>query len=106
MNSADRLPLAKQALEILVSNLKESDTVSLVTYAGSTRVVLPATSVEKKETILKAIRSLSSGGSTAMGSGLDLAYEQAMQSLRPGTISRVIVLSDGDANVGPSNHHK
>jgi Ca-activated chloride channel family protein len=106
MGSSDKLGLAKQALEILVNNLRESDTVSLVTYAGSTGVILPATSVEKKAKILDAIHNLGAGGSTAMGSGLDLAYEQAMKSMRPGTISRVIVLSDGDANVGPTSHQK
>jgi Ca-activated chloride channel family protein len=106
MGSADKLGLAKQSLEILVNNLREADTVSLVTYAGSTGVVLPATSVEKKDKIIAAIRNLGAGGSTAMGSGLDLAYEQAMKSLRPGAISRVIVLSDGDANVGPTSHQK
>ena len=106
MDSADKIGLAKKSLEILLSNLRESDTVSLVTYAGSTRVVLPATSVEKKDVIRRAINSLAVGGSTAMGSGLDLAYEQAMQSMRPGTISRVIVLSDGDTNVGPTSHQK
>jgi Ca-activated chloride channel family protein len=106
MDSADKIGLAKKSLEILVSQLRESDTVSLVTYAGSTQVVLPATSLEKKSQILKAIASLQVGGSTAMGSGLDLAYEQAMKSMRPGSISRVIVLSDGDTNVGPTSHQK
>jgi Ca-activated chloride channel homolog len=106
MDSPDKIGLAKKSLQILISNLRESDTVSLVTYAGSTRVVLPATSVEKKQLILQAIDSLRVGGSTSMGSGLDLAYEQAMQSMRPGTISRVIVLSDGDTNVGPTSHQK
>ena len=51
--------------------------------------------------ILAAIDELTAGGSTAMASGIDLAYEQAMKGLRPGAITRVIVLSDGDANVGP-----
>jgi Ca-activated chloride channel family protein len=106
MASTDKIGLAKKSLQILLSNLRESDTVSLVTYAGSTQVVLPATSVEKKAKILEAIESLHVGGSTAMGSGLDLAYEQAMKSMRPGTISRVIVLSDGDTNVGPTSHQK
>jgi Ca-activated chloride channel family protein len=106
MDSADKIGLAKKSLEILLSNLRESDTVSLVTYAGSTQVVLPATSVEKKDKIRAAINSLRVGGSTSMGSGLDLAFEQAVKSMRPGTISRVIVLSDGDTNVGPTSHQK
>ncbi|MDX2093383.1 MAG: von Willebrand factor type A domain-containing protein [Kofleriaceae bacterium] len=104
MSGADRLGLAQQSLRILTENLGPRDSVSLVTYAGSTRVVLPPTGMENRDRILAAIDELSAGGSTAMASGLDLAYEQAMKGLLPGTISRVIVLSDGDANVGPAGH--
>jgi len=104
MNAPDRLPLAKQSLRILTNNLKDGDTVSLVTYAGSSRVVLPPTGLDKKAAILGAIDELTSGGSTAMGSGIDLAYQQAMRGLAPGAISRVIVCTDGDANVGSHTH--
>jgi len=100
MSGADRLGLAKQSLGLLVENLRPDDTVALVTYAGSTRVVLPATPVAQRDRILRAIDDLGAGGSTAMGAGLDLAYGEAMKGLRPGGVSRVIVMSDGDANVG------
>jgi len=104
MSSADKIGLAQQSLKILTSNLGPRDSVSLVTYAGSTRVVLPPTGMEQRARIDAAIDELTAGGSTAMASGLDLAYEQAMKGLLPGSISRVIVLSDGDANVGPAGH--
>jgi Ca-activated chloride channel family protein len=104
MQSGDKLPLARRSLRILVENLKDGDTVSLVTYAGSTRVVLPPTGLAYKDQILAAIEDLSAGGSTAMASGIELAYQQAARGLRPGAISRVIVLSDGDANVGNTSH--
>jgi Ca-activated chloride channel family protein len=104
MASPDKLDLAKQSLRILTNNLKDGDTVSLVTYAGSSRVVLPPTGLGHKAVILAAIDELTSGGSTAMGSGIDLAYQQAIQGLVPGAISRVIVCSDGDANVGSHTH--
>jgi Ca-activated chloride channel homolog len=104
MRGPDRIGLAKQSLRILTQNLKEGDTVSLVTYAGSTRVVLAPTGAEHKPRILEAIDALGAGGSTGMASGIDLAYDQAMAGARPGAISRVIVLSDGDANVGPHTH--
>ena len=106
MQSPDKLDLAKRALRILVDNLKDGDTVALVTYAGSTRVVLPATGLEHKAQIQAAIEDLTAGGSTAMASGLDLAYEQAMKGLGSGVESRVIVMSDGDANVGRSTHEE
>lgn len=104
MLSPDKLGLAKQSLRLLTENLGPGDTVSLVTYAGDTRVVLPPTGIADRARILAALDELSAGGSTAMASGIDLAYEQAMKGLRPGTISRVIVLSDGDANVGAHTH--
>ncbi|HET7501695.1 MAG TPA: VWA domain-containing protein [Kofleriaceae bacterium] len=104
MASPDKLELAKQSLRILTNNLKDGDTVALVTYAGDSRVVLPATGLARKAQILSAIDQLVVGGSTAMGSGLDLAYHQAMAGLQPGAISRVIVCTDGDANVGSHTH--
>ncbi len=104
MQSPDKLPLAKRSLRILVDNLHDGDTVSLVTYAGGTRVVLPPTGLEHRDQILAAIEDLAAGGSTAMGDGIRLAYQQAAKGLRPGAISRVIVLSDGDANVGNTTH--
>jgi Mg-chelatase subunit ChlD len=70
MSSQDKLPLAQQSLKILTNTLREGDSVALVTYAGNTRVVLPATDAAYKGRILAAIDDLSSGGSTAMSSGM------------------------------------
>ncbi|HTR53861.1 MAG TPA: von Willebrand factor type A domain-containing protein [Kofleriaceae bacterium] len=104
MDEPDKLPLAKQALRVLVDHLNAHDTVALVTYAGGSRVILPRTSIDYKDKILAAIDQLESNGSTAMAAGLDTAYEIAAQSLKPGTTSRVIVCTDGDANVGPHSY--
>jgi len=101
MDEPAKLPLVKQSLHILTDNLSPKDSVALVTYAGATRLVLPMTSIDDKARIHHAIDSLSANGSTAMASGIDLAYDQAEKWLRPGEISRVIVCTDGDANVGP-----
>jgi Ca-activated chloride channel homolog len=109
MSSEDKLGLAKRALHLLTENLTEKDAVSIVTYAGDSRVVLPMTSTDTKDgkaRIHAAIDKLGAGGSTAMASGIDLAYEQAAKWIRPGAISRVIVLSDGDANVGKHTHQE
>jgi Ca-activated chloride channel family protein len=104
MQSPDKLPLAQKALRLLVDTLRDGDTVSLVTYAGGVRLVLPHTGLEKKAQIHEAIESLRAGGSTAMASGIELAYQQAAKALDGESISRVIILSDGDANVGPTSH--
>lgn len=100
MSGADRIDLAKRSMGELVANLTPSDTVSVVTYAGSTQVVLPPTPASAKEKILNAIERLETGGGTAMGSGMELAYQLAVRQVRRGTSTRVIVLTDGDANIG------
>ncbi|MDF1562265.1 MAG: von Willebrand factor type A domain-containing protein [Deltaproteobacteria bacterium] len=102
MSSPDKLPMAQEALKLLARNLRPKDTVALCTYAGSTRLVLPPTGAEDLETIEEAIDSLTSGGGTAMNSGLETAYALARKGLSPQVTTRVIVLSDGDANLGPS----
>jgi Ca-activated chloride channel family protein len=104
MSRADRLPLAKRSLRYLVDQLAEGDTVALTTYAGSVREVLRPTGMRERARIHEAIESLGAGGSTAMGSGLELAYRQAWDNFKQGHENRVIVLSDGDANVGRTSH--
>ena len=106
MSSADKLGLARQSLHELVENLQPGDTVALATYAGHVSRVLSPTRVSggNVRAIHRAIDGLDAGGSTGMSSGIDLAYEMASSSFVKGEENRVIVLSDGDANVGPSSH--
>jgi len=100
MNHPDKLPLAIDALKLLVKNLNEHDTIALTTYAGSTRDVLPPTPATEYTRIYRALDSLRSGGGTAMGAGLTTAYAHALKGAGSGRNSRVIVLTDGDANLG------
>ncbi len=102
MHSSDKLPLAKEAMKIAVKNLNENDTVAIVTYAGGTRDVLSPTPATDVARIHAAIDSLRSGGGTAMGSGMELAYRHAVKKASGQVVSRVIVLTDGDANIGPN----
>ncbi|AGC45693.1 von Willebrand factor type A domain-containing protein [Myxococcus stipitatus DSM 14675] len=102
MSSSDRLPLAKEAVKIAVKNLNENDTVAIVTYAGSTRDVLPPTPASDVKKIHDALDSLESGGGTAMGSGMEMAYKHAVKKASGQVVSRVVVLTDGDTNIGPS----
>jgi Ca-activated chloride channel family protein len=104
MNTPDRLPLAKECLASLVGGLGPEDTVGLVTYAGGVRAVLEPTPTTRKAEILDAIDQLRSGGGTAMGSGMTLAYEMASDAFVEGIENRVIVLSDGDTNIGATSH--
>lgn len=100
MASADKLGLAKKSLKLLTSTLTQGDTVALCTYAGSTREVLAPTGAERKGEIFAAIDDLSAGGSTAMESGIQIAYRLAGKTAVAGHVNRVVILSDGDANVG------
>jgi Ca-activated chloride channel family protein len=107
MSSPDKLGLAQRSLHLLVDNLQEGDTVSLVTYAGSTSVILEPTSVSGSlDQVHSAIDGLSSGGGTAMGTGMELAYQMASNSYQHGHENRVVVLSDGDANIGRTSHEE
>ncbi len=104
MGNHDKLPLAQEALHMMVDELRDDDRIALVTYAGATGVVLPATSVKNKRAIHDAIDKLNSGGGTNMGSGMELAYREAAKQLGGGRSARVVVLSDGDANIGRTSH--
>jgi len=103
MEPEDRLPLLKSAFRVLVDQLRAEDHVSIVVYAGAAGVVLPPTSGADKQVILAALEQLQSGGSTAGGAGIELAYRIAQDHfLRDGN-NRVILATDGDFNVGVSS---
>ncbi|MFZ9886751.1 MAG: vWA domain-containing protein [Myxococcota bacterium] len=106
MSAPDKLPMAQRALHLLTNELDERDSVSIVTYAGHTGEVLPATKVTSRgrAQIHAAIDELTSSGGTHMSSGMELAYRNAHRFLSSETNSRVIVLSDGDANIGRTSH--
>jgi Ca-activated chloride channel family protein len=96
----DDIWLVKRSLEMLVDNLREEDSISIVAYAGSAGLVLRPTSGADKKTILAAIHRLQSGGSTAGGAGIELAYRMAKKNFIHDGNNRVILATDGDFNVG------
>lgn len=103
MDTPERLPLLKNAFEMLIDQLRPQDRISMVVYAGAAGMVLPPTSGADKETIREALTHLEAGGSTAGGAGLMLAYRAAKQSFIPGGSNRVILATDGDFNLGTSS---
>jgi Ca-activated chloride channel family protein len=100
MNSADKLPLLKTAIRLLVGQLREVDKISIVVYAGAAGVILDGGDITNKNAILDAIDSLQAGGSTAGGAGINLAYQIAAKHYIEGGNNRVILGTDGDFNVG------
>ncbi len=103
MDEEDKLPLLKNAFAQFVEALGEDDRISIVIYAGETGVVLDSVRGSEKSVILRAIRNLSAGGSTAGASGIELAYSLAEENFIKGGNNRVILATDGDFNVGPSS---
>jgi Ca-activated chloride channel family protein len=103
MMPANKLPLLKQAMGLLVDTLRPEDRVSIVTYAGNTGVALPPTSGKDKDAIRMAIARLESNGSTNGAAGIQLAYDQATRAFLKKGINRVILCTDGDFNVGITN---
>ncbi|MCG9915814.1 MAG: VWA domain-containing protein [Phenylobacterium sp.] len=106
MESPDRLPLARKAMNLLIDQLGPEDRVSMVAYAGSAGAVLAPTDGRQKLMMRCALGALSAGGSTAGGQGLTLAYELAQQNFDPEAINRVILMTDGDFNVGIADHDR
>ena len=100
MESADKLPLLKQALAGLVPQLRARDRVSIVAYAGSAGLVLPPTPGNEHARILDALERLQAGGSTNGGEGIQLAYAVARQAYIKDGVNRILLATDGDFNVG------
>ncbi len=103
MSNVNKLPLLKSAFKLLVNQLRESDKISIVVYAGAAGVVLEPTSGHNKTKILEALNNLQAGGSTAGGQGIELAYKLAEKHFIKNGNNRVILATDGDFNVGKSS---
>lgn len=103
MGAANKLGLLKSAFTLLVNEMRPTDRVAIVTYAGAAGLVLPSTSGKEKEKIKAALERLSSGGSTAGGEGIELAYKVAAENFIEDGNNRIILATDGDFNVGVSS---
>lgn len=103
MSAPNKLPLLKSSLKMLASQLGNQDKISIVAYAGAAGLVLPPTPASNRESITAALDNLQSGGSTAGGEGIKLAYKIAKENLIINGNNRVILATDGDFNVGVSS---
>ena len=106
MGRANKLPLLKKSLKLLVKQLREKDKVSIVVYAGNSGLVLDKARGDEEEKIVKALEKLNAGGSTAGGAGIKLAYKVAQEAFIEGGNNRVILATDGDFNVGQSSQEE
>lgn len=103
MEGPDRLGLLRQSLTMMLAELRPDDQIAIVTYAGSAGEVLAPTKAADRAAILAALDNLSAGGSTAGAEGLELAYRVAEGMKAEGEVSRILLATDGDFNVGISD---
>ena len=103
MSSANKLPLLKSSLKLLVNELDARDRIAIVAYAGAAGLVLPSTPANNKDEIINSLDRLSAGGSTAGGAGIQLAYKVAVDNFLEEGNNRVILATDGDFNIGTSS---
>jgi Ca-activated chloride channel family protein len=103
MNSQNKLENAKQGAIEIVDRLTSEDIVSLVIYDDRAQVLLPAQRASDKRRITDIIRSVQTGGSTALYAGVSLGAEELRKNIGQGHLSRIVLLSDGLANVGPQS---
>jgi Ca-activated chloride channel family protein len=100
MDMDNRLGLVKRSLELLVEQLRRTDTVAIVVYGTDARLVLDPTPGSEKGKILRAINRLSPEGVTNAEAGIRLGYRTAMRAYKNDGINRIILCSDGVANMG------
>ena len=103
MDRPNKLPLLKQSFRLMLGRLRPEDEVAIVTYAGSAGRALDATAATERGEILSALDRLNARGSTAGAAGIQLAYQTAEEMAAEGEVTRVILATDGDFNVGISD---
>ncbi len=103
MDLPNRLPLLKQAFQLLVKNLRRIDTVSIVTYGGTVGIWLSPTSGAHKKLITKSIEALTASGDTPGEAAIKVAYKLAENTFIKNGNNRIILATDGDFNVGQTN---
>ncbi|MEZ5406121.1 MAG: VWA domain-containing protein [Verrucomicrobiia bacterium] len=101
-----KLEQAKQAAIALVNQLSDDDIFSLVVYDNEVQILIPAQPVEDKDRLKSRISRIEAGGGTALYAGVEQGADQVQRYFSAKKINRVILLSDGLANIGPSSNHE
>ncbi len=99
MQGKDRLPLLKISIEKMISQLRDVDKITVITYADKARILIPTTSADFKNEIYRSIDTLKAGGMTAGSSGLDLAYQLAKAGFIDDANNQIILATDGSFNL-------
>jgi Ca-activated chloride channel family protein len=103
MNSGGKIQAAKEAAILALHRLKSNDIVSVVLYDSDVEVLVPATKMTHRDRIIRKIRGIGAGGSTALYAGVQTGADEVRKFLSNERVNRVVLLSDGLANVGPDS---
>lgn len=98
----DKLVRARQAARMVVERLEEKDILSIAAYDEDVEVLVPATRVADRDVFLEALENLAAGGSTALFAGVSRGISEVRRFMDPARVDRVVLVSDGQANIGPS----
>jgi Ca-activated chloride channel family protein len=102
MGRADRLPLVQEGISMALDQLKPTDRVTLITYGVRSRLLLESVPAAEKDRIRTAIKAIETGEATNMAEGIRTAYDLAARHYRAGQVNRIVLCSDGVANIGPA----
>ena len=100
MSSDNKLRLFKQGFKLLMDEVDENDTISIVTYASGVNVLAEGINGSNKEELVEAVMELEAGGSTNGSGGIQKAYRLAEKYFIENGNNRVLMATDGDFNVG------
>jgi Mg-chelatase subunit ChlD len=100
MERADRVTIIREALRVLTTQLQPQDTVSVVTFARTARLWADGVSGDKAGETLSRIGGITPDGGTNLEEAMRLAYETARRHYLAGGMNRVVLLTDGAANLG------
>jgi Ca-activated chloride channel family protein len=103
MNSGGKIQAAKEAAILALHRLKSNDIVSVILYDSHVEVLVPATKMTDRERIIRKIRGIGAGGSTALYAGVQTGADEVRKFLSSQRVNRIVLLSDGLANVGPDS---
>lgn len=98
----ENLARAKEAAKYAIRRLQKEDIVSLVTYGDTAEVLVPAAPLTDPQAVIRIIDGLVTNGSTALFAGISLGAAELRRFRSQERINRLILLSDGQANIGPS----
>jgi Ca-activated chloride channel family protein len=97
----EKIRKAKEAAILALNRLNENDIVSVVLYDDRASILVPATKMTRRNDIIEKIRQINAGGSTALYAGVENGSEEILKFISDQRVNRIVLLSDGLANVGP-----